>query len=304
MEQTKSISKIVPTTFSKIKKLDWKSYFIPNKKMFLLIPYVVIAALFIVTPMVMLIVKASTPGDGFSQSDITSILKLPTTGQYIWQSVWLGVVAAFISLLLAFPFAYIVSRSRSKVFKLISIVLIISPLFVFTVAKVFAMKILLIKMYDDPLAVNNHTTMIVGMVYLYMPFMIVPLYSVLNQMPQSLLEASKDLGYSRLSTIFKVVFPYSLKAIFSGLAIVFMLSATSLVISGSLVGSGGTPSKPALTMIGTMIDQKAAGMRTDHLAAAQGSLLAIITIVVMSAVYCGVYLLPILIRKIRGGVNA
>lgn len=169
---------------------------------------------------------------------------------------------------------------------------------VFTVARIFALKILLLKMYDTPEAMQNKVSMVIGMVYLYMPFMIIPLYSVLQQMPKSLFEASKDLGYNTFSTVFRVVVPYSIKAVFSGLAVVFMMSSTSLVISGTLVKG-----KESLTMIGNVIDEKAVNMRQNEMAATQGSILALVTIAVVMVVYGIIYLLPIIMRKLRGGVN-
>lgn len=202
------------------------------------------------------------------------------------RSVYLGLIAAGISLLLAFPFAFAVSRFRSRAFKLIAITLLVSPLLIFTIAKVFSLKIIILSMFDSPEAIRSQGTMLAGMVYLYMPFMIIPLYSVLNQMPNSLLEASKDLGYSSVATVFKVVIPYALKAIFSGLAIVFMMSSTSLVISKSLAGS------PRALLIGNLMDEKAVHMRQNALAASQGSLIALITIAVMICVYGAIYVMP------------
>lgn len=284
-------------------KFDWREYFLPNRKLIAIIPYVVIASMFIIVPMVLLIVKASTPAAGLTQNATTQILKEDSTWDIMGRSIYLGLAAAAISLLLAFPFAYIVSRTKSKTFKVVSITLLVTPLLVFTVAKVFALKIFLMNIFDDPKSIQNQGVMILGMVYLYMPFMIIPLYSVISQMPESLLEASKDLGYSKVKSIFKVVFPFAMKAIFSGVAIVFMLSATSLVISGTLVGSEGKAPNSSLTMIGNLMDSKAINMRQNQLAASQGSLVALVTIAVMMSIYAGIYLIPILFRKLRGGVN-
>ncbi len=275
-----------------VQKVDLKSYIGLNKKLVLLLPYAVIAALFIIAPMIMLLVKATNPAEGNTQTQTNSVLEDPTVWGMMGRSVYLGLAAACLSLLLAFPFAYTVSRSKSRPFKLVSITLLVSPLLIFTIAKVFALKILLIKMYDQPSDIRNHGVMLVGMVYLYMPFMIIPLYSVLAQMPESLLEASKDLGFNRVSSIIRVAIPYSLKAIFSGLAVVFMLSATSLVIAGTLVGTGGKPSSIDLSLIGNKMDSLATNMRQNTLAASQGSLIAVVTIAIMMAVYGGIYIIP------------
>lgn len=216
------------------------------------------------------------------------------------RSVYLGLIAAFVSLVLTFPFAYIVGRSKSKPFRLVSVALIVSPLLVFTLARTFSLKILLLQMFDNEAQMRNEAVMVIGMVYLYMPFMIVPLYSVLQQMPSSLVEASKDLGYGRIASIVKVVFPYSLKAIFSGLAVVFMMSATSIAISGALLKGD-----PEHVMIGNQIDGMSARMISgDNDAIIQGSTLALITIGIMFGVYITIYAIPQILRRIKGGVNA
>lgn len=280
---------------SAIKKADLKSYVSLNKKLVLLLPYLAIAGVLIVFPMVMLLTKALDHTGG----DNAAIVKQSSTWEIMGRSVYLGLAAAAISLLIAFPFAYIVGRSKSKAFRLISIALLLSPLFVFTISKIFSLKILLLLIFENPEKIKNEFVMVLGMVYLYMPFMIVPLYSVLQQMPASLLEASKDLGYGRISSIVRVVVPYALKAIFSGLAIVFMMSATSLAISGALLKD-----VKELKMIGNVMDDMAAKMRTNDLSSAQGSTLALVTIGVMMGVYGALYLIPLAIRKLKGGVNA
>lgn len=268
-----------------------------NKRLAFLLPYIIGSALFIVVPVVMLFVKASSHVDGL---DNTEILRDETTWKIIGRSVWLGLVAAGISLIIALPFAYSVARAESKIFKVIAISLIISPLFVFSIAKVFSLRVLLLQMFDnDQKNLHHYWVMIAGMVYLYMPFMIIPLYSVLSQMPSSLLEASKDLGYGTIATLFKVVVPYALKAIFSGLAIVFMLSATTLVINNSLLNTDAID----LKMIGNRIDETASKMRNTASGAVKGSMLALITIGTMMTVYAGIYLIPQVVRRIRGGVN-
>lgn len=140
--------------------------------------------------------------------------------------------------------------------------------------------------------------MVLGMIYMYMPFMVIPLYSVLNNMPPSLIEASNDLGYGYIKTIFKVIIPYSLKAIFSGIAIVFMLSSTSLVISHTLVND------KTKMLIGNQIDTYSANMQNGvDVANLNGSTLALATIAIVMGIYAMIYLIPWILRKIRGGVN-
>lgn len=266
-----------------------------NGRLLALLPYVIASIIFIVLPTILLIVKASVPAaPGF---DNWYLVKDVTTWQVMGRSIWVGLSAAMISLAIGFPFAYIVARSQSKLFRTIAMTLIVSPLFMFTIVKLSGYKGLLIMMFDSPEKINSPFWVILGMVYIYLPFMIIPLYSVLQQMPRSFTEASKDLGYNSSMTIIKVVVPYALKAIFSGIAIVFMLSATSVAVSEKIPASLSEHK-----MIGNMIYRSATDL-SNGMKIAEASTLALITIAIMSTTYGLIYMTPQIIRKIKGGVN-
>lgn len=266
-----------------------------NGRLTLLIPYVIIASLFIIAPLVFLVVKAATPiGNGV---DNWEIVKEPNTWKIMGDSIWIGLAASGVTLVIGVPFAYVVATSKNKIFKNMSIALMVSPLFIFTIAKAFAVRSLLVAMFDD-VVMDNPIVMILGLAYLFIPFMIIPIYSVFVDMPTSLLEASNDLGYSGPKTLFKVVLPYGMKAIISGFAIVFMLAATNIVVSDKMLPkSYGRHHR----LIGNLINEHAHPSNKFDIAAA--STLALVTIAVISAIYAGIYVVPSLIRKVRGGVN-
>ena len=264
-----------------------------NARLSLLIPFITIAAIFIITPLIFLIVKVSDNPE--AAKDIAT---RSSTWTIVGRSIYLGLIASVVSLLLIGPFTYIVARSKSKSFKILALGLIVSPLAVFTIAKVFALKGLLLKMFDNPEDLKHSWVLIVGMVYLFSPFMVVPLYSVFSSMPKSLTEAAEDLGDNKFKTMFKVVIPYSLKAIFAGVAMVFMLAATNIVLSHSLL-----PEHSNLPLVGNLIDDNAVRMRQDDQAGAWGSTISLITIVTMISVYALIYFAPLVIRKLKGGVN-
>lgn len=264
-----------------------------NKRVFLLMPYAIIALLLMILPMIFLLVRAIEPA--VHNFDNWQIVKLPTMWIIMGRSILVGLVAAIICLLIGFPYAYIVARSKSQTFRILAISLIISPLFVFTIIKVLALKGLLLAMFSED-GLNNLTTLIVGLSYLNLPFMIIPLYSVLYNMPSSLLEASEDLGFNRFVTIFKVVIPYSLKAIAAGYALVFMLGATSIIVSQKLI-----PKNESLKLIGNLLDNSR--IQTKETDAAIASTIALITMAIMMVIYAILYTSPFLIRKLRGGIN-
>ena len=265
-----------------------------NARLSLLIPYLVIASIFIITPLVFLIIKSTTPvGQGV---DNWELVKEKSTWDIMLKSVWIGLAAALVALIIGVPYAYIAATSKSKKFKNLSIALMVSPLFIFTIAKAFAIRGLIVSMFDEK-ALNNEIVMVFGLAYLFIPFMIIPIYSVFSNMPKSLLEASNDIGYSTIKTIFKVVIPYGIKAIVSGLAIVFMLSATNIIVSDKLLAQYGIHHK----LIGNLINDHAHPANKFDIVAA--STLALITIGTISSIYLAIYLLPVIIRKLKGGVN-
>lgn len=273
----------------------------------LIIPYFICASLFIIFPTIMLLIKAFTPVE---ESTFFTVLENKTIWNILGRSIWLALLASIFSLFLAFPFSWIVARSKSYMFRILSLALILSPLVIFSIAKIFSLKILLLRIFDSgrviPLVPGVQWIMILGMVYLYLPFMIIPLYSILQSMPESLLEASKDLGFNSTKSVCKIAIPYALKGIFSGLAIVFMLSATSLIISNTLVpaATGHGIADINYVLIGNFLDTQTLAMTTSSLAAQQGSTIALITIIVLMFIYGLIYFIPYLIRKIRGGIHA
>ena len=171
--------------------------------------------------------------------------------------------------------------------------LIISPLLIFTIAKIFAIRgLFLTFLYNDSYT-NAMWFMIIGLVYLNLPFMIMPLYAVLKDMPRNIVEASQDLGYSKFRTMFNVVIPYCFKAIISGITLVFISSATSIVISDKLVSNSN-----ALKTVGNLINQYAnPGIKLDLSIA---STLVILITLVIFGISIILYLIPKLISKFRG----
>ncbi|WP_373435301.1 ABC transporter permease, partial [Metamycoplasma equirhinis] len=195
----------------------------------LLIPYILFAILFIILPMVLIFIYALKPIDGQNRLDNWDIIAKRSTWLIIFRSLWTGIIAATFALIIGFPYAYIISKSKSKIFRTLSLSLMLSPMAIFTISKALAVRGLFSAIFDENY-LNNNAFAIFGMVYLFLPFMIMPLYQVLKDMPKNILEASEDLGYSKIQTIFKVILPYCTKAILSGFGVVLMMSATSIII--------------------------------------------------------------------------
>lgn len=265
-----------------------------NPRLSLSIPYILFSIVFILLPLLLLCIKAFTPviSDEGEIFDNHLLTKQPETWIIMTRSLVVGLVTSLICLIIALPYAFYVSTSKSKSFKIYSISLIVSPLIIFTIAKTFSLRALFVTMFDES-ELNNSWFMIVGLVFLNLPFMIIPLYTVFRDMPKNILEASADLGYNRIQTLFKVVLPYGLKAIFSGIGLVFLMAATSIIISDKLLPNGGQNQ-----LIGNLINLNANPSNPFDLA--RSSSLVLITILVMMGIYGIIYFFPILLIKMKG----
>lgn len=171
--------------------------------------------------------------------------------------------------------------------------LAISPLAIFTISKALAIRGLFSAIFDEN-SLNNYAFMIFGMVYLYLPFMIIPIYQILKDMPKNIIEASQDLGYSKFKTALKVIIPYCYKGILSGFGIILMMSSTSIIISDKLLPNGSQKQ-----LIGNLINQFANTVNPFDLASA--STLVIITMVLLLSLYGLIYGIPYLISKYKQG---
>ncbi|WP_029608436.1 ABC transporter permease [Mycoplasma simbae] len=258
-----------------------------NKRLLLLLPYIAIAILLIVLPMILIVIQAFTPREGF---DSSQIIKEFNTWVIIGRSLKIGVISAILCLLIGFPYAYFTATSKSKILPIYAMSLILSPMIIFTIAKIYAIRGFFLSMFDEDV-LNAEWFMILALTYLNLPYMIMPLYSVFKDMPKNIIEASSDLGYNRLQTLFKVVIPYSFKAILSGLSLIFLASATTFVISDKLL------SNPAqLQTVGSVINQYSDASNVFELSA--GSVLVIVVSAIFIGCYAVINFLPKLVLKL------
>ena len=221
------------------------------------IPYVIWMALFVVAPIILVVLYAFTAADGgFTFSNFTRM------GNYFGvfvRSFWLALVATAICLLIGYPIAYLISK-ESKRFQHISMALIMLPRWMNFLLRTYAwMSILentgllnrffsaigLIDLVNGILGTNmTHFNMIntpgavvLGMVYNFLPFMILPIHSVIQKIDRNLIEAAQDLGSNNYHVFTKVIFPLSLPGVLSGITMVFVPAVSTFAISKLLGGS-------------------------------------------------------------------
>ena len=252
------------------------------------------AIIFIIVPTIFLFVKAVTPVS--ADYDNWQLVKTASTWNIMLRSILIGIATALVCLILAFPFAYIITQSKSQKYRLYIIAFTLAPFFIFTLTKILGIKSLFFYIFGESQAFNQSWFAIFGLVYLNLPFTIIPLYSVLSNMPKNLIEASHDLGYNRFQTLYKVVLPYGYRALFSGFALVFMLAATSIAVSDKLIFE---PYK--LPLIANTINNLANIQNEFNLA--QASSLAIVTTAIMLSLYALFAFMPKAVIKIKEKIN-
>ena len=239
-----------------------------NRKMAALttVPYVIWMALFVVIPLVLIVVYAFTSkAGGFTLQNFSAM------GDYtkvFARSLWLALAATVICLIIGYPVAYALSTMGPS-FQRTAIMLLMLPMWINFLLRTYAWMSLLentglintffdnIGLFDlinkiglslasDPSAyqpidhfqmINTQGAVILGMVYNYLPFMIMPIYSVIVKIDRSMIEAAQDLGADSVTVFRKVIFPLSLPGVLSGITMVFVPSVSTFILS-KLLGGG------------------------------------------------------------------
>jgi len=143
------------------------------------------------------------------------------------ESIGLAFVATLVSLLIGYPLAYIISKSNTKT-KTLLILLITAPMWINMLLRTKALEQVILMIAPDLIGTN--LAIIIGMTYVYLPFMVLPIYTVLSKIDIILYESASDLGANKLQILIKVVIPLSISGVLSGIMMVFLPSATTLVV--------------------------------------------------------------------------
>ena len=242
------------------------------KRSALCIPYGVFLALFVVLPLLLIVFYAFTDANGgVSLTNFVKFFSSPTTISSLILSILLALATTVICILLAYPVAYILAKSGVKKGGLL-LLLFIMPMWINFVLRAMAMKDLLTML--GVFGYNNYLDVIIGMVYDYLPFMVMPIYTVLIKMDKSYIEASKDLGASAFQTFRKVTLPLSMSGIASGITMVFMPTMTCYVISDTF-GNG------LVTIVGKLIDEQFTSFQNWNLGSAMAMVLLGIMLISM-----------------------
>ncbi len=265
----------------------------PQQLFFL--PYLIFIIIFVIVPIIMIIVLSFVkPSGAGSNYDLFEMWKDQNFWTIFLKSFIMGIIVSISCLVISLPYVYIVTNTKNKALKFLMLSLVVTPLFLFTLVKILALRGILTLIFDIP--IDNIGYLLLGFIYLFLPFMIIPLYIVLNNMPKNIIQASQDLGYNKAITFIKVVIPYGLKSICSGIIVVFLLVIMSVAVSNKLLdNSAGNQ------MIGNVINDLANPSNPFDMQKA--SSVVLISLLGASVVYFAVSSIPVIYRKIKGGIN-
>ena len=197
------------------------------------IPYVLFLAIFVVIPLLLIVYYAFTNDEGmFTFANFRKFMIHPEAINTFVYSVGIALITTILCLLLGYPAAWILSQARFNTSRTM-VVLFILPMWVNILIRTLA-TVALFDFLNFPL---GEGALIFGMVYNFLPFMVLPIYSVLVKLDRSLVEAAADLGANPITCFIKVVLPQSVPGIISGITMVFIPAITTFAIS-RLLGGG------------------------------------------------------------------
>ena len=266
-----------------------------NKLSRFAVPYEVWMAIFVVAPIVIMVVYAFSSADGGFTLD--NFVQMGGYTEVFLRSFKLAIIATMICLLIGYPVPYLMIREGAS-FQRTAMVLIMLPMWMNFLLRTYSwmtilenngllnqlfQKIGLISLYNHIFGtsleyfpmMNTQGAVVLGMVYNYLPFMILPIYSVIIKLDHSLLEAARDLGAGSLTVFRRVILPLSLPGVVSGITMVFVPSVSTFAISRML--GGGTE-----LLLGDLIERQfLGGAYNPQLGAAISLVMMIIVLVCM-----------------------
>jgi len=225
-------------------------------------PFFVWMVIFFVVPLLLVcylsLMGRTDAGIEFSIENFRRFFE-PVYLKVLWRSLELAVIATILCFALGYPLAYILARTNFK-YKQILVMMLVIPMWMNFLLRTYAwltilerngiINSILTKLGLPALNIlYTDAAVVLGMVYNFLPFMVLPIYSVLIKIDHSIIEAAEDLGANSRIVFRRVIFPLSLPGVISGITMVFMPAVTTFVIS-RLLGGG------QFTLIGNLIEQQ------------------------------------------------
>ena len=253
-------------------------------------PFYLWIGAFIVIPLFMIFYYGFTDKTGaFTLENITAMAE-PWHFKALMVSVVLSIISTIICFLLAYPLAYILSQMKVNSHQYV-VFMFILPMWMNFLLRTLAWQTLIEKtgVINGLLTtlglptlriINTNYAIVLGMVYNYLPFMILPLYNTLAKIDKSVINAARDLGANSFITFKRIIFPLSIPGIISGITMVFVPSLTTFVISNILGGS-------KILLIGNVIEQEFTVACNWHLGS--GLSIVLMLFIVVNMVLCMIF---------------
>lgn len=222
-------------------------------------PYLLWMSGFIMIPLIMILFYGFSNQEGGFTLENIALISDPINRKALSLSLALSLTSTIICLLLAYPLAMILHNIKMKSNSFL-VLIIILPMWMNFLLRTIAWQNILektgvlnsfLKLLHLPTVeiINSPSAIVLGMVYNFLPFMVLPIYNVLAKIDQDVINAARDLGANGLQTFQKIIFPLSLPGVISGITMVFVPSLTTFVISTILGGS-------KIVLIGNVIEQQ------------------------------------------------
>ncbi len=243
-------------------------------------PYIIWSVLFIIAPLLMVVYYALTDSTGaFTLNNIKAIPEYTST---ILLSVLYGIAATVICLVIAYPFSYFLSKLKFRTQSMM-VLLVMLPMWMNFLIRTYSWMTILgdtgiINTFLNAIGlgsvqlINTGAAVILGMVYNFLPYMILPIYSVLSKMDNSLIEAAQDLGSNRFQIIKKVIMPLSLPGVLSGITMVFVPCVSTFYITQKLGGG-------QVVLIGDIIETQFQSANNYNLGASLSLVLMVLILI-------------------------
>ena len=264
-----------------------------NKLSRFAVPYVVWMAIFVVAPIVIMVIYAFSGAEGGFTLD--NFVQMGGYAAVFGRSFKLALIATAICLLVGYPVSYLLSREGER-FRRTAMVLIMLPMWMNFLLRTYSWMTILenngllnqlfqhlgiISLYNRLTGseleyftmIDTQGAVVLGMVYNYLPFMILPIYSVIVKLDRNLIEAARDLGANSVQVFRRVILPLSLPGVLSGITMVFVPSVSTFAISRML--GGGTE-----LLLGDLIERQFLGGAYNPQLGAAISLVMMLVVVV------------------------
>lgn len=199
-------------------------------------PYNLIIMLLIIIPFTIMVIYSFNGGSGpfdisFTLNHYINFFSNVPYLTTMLESLYLAILTTIISLFIAYPLAYFIVKQKPKI-QALMILLITSPMFINMLIQVNAIKQIMLMV--APSLEGTRFIIVIGMVYMFLPFMLLPIYNSLAKIDQNLYESSADLGANSMQTLRRVIIPLSMPGVLSGITMVFLPAATSIVVAAYL----------------------------------------------------------------------